>query len=755
MAVANFTRLRLMELPILTLTPVRLAALAAAAAVGSTCGENITPPDNGDGDVVPASVSITGGAEVNIAGTLQLSATAKDASGVTITVVIMWASSDSAIATVDNTGKVTGVARGTVTIEASATGAAGAVTDTHDVTVRIASVAVSPATVTITSLGDTARLTAEAKDELGGTVPGVTFTFASSDTTVATVDDQGNVVAVGNGTGTVTVSGDTRSAEASITVAQQAARVSVTPAAVTMDALELDTALAATVADARGNTIAAASVSWTSSDPTVAAVDAASGLVTSKANGTAQIVAASGSAADTADVTVQQVIVGFAVLPDSVTATAFGDTISFTAAAVDRNNQPVSTAAASWSSTDPAVATVDQSGKAIAVGNGATYIKAVAGTGLDSAILVVNQLASQVSVSPASRTFSSLGDTATFTAAATDANGNAVTGKTTAWASSASSVASVDQNGLVAAVGNGSAEITAALDGTTGSASVTVSQVATSLSVSPTLDTMVSIGDTRDFTATATDANGNAVTVGFAWSSTNTAVASVSGTGNVGRATATDNGTTTIQVSRDGLSADAVLVVKQEVASVVVTPSSASVVETFTEQLAASPQDANGNPVAGASVIWSTNDTTVATVDATGLVTAENAGSATITATSDGPAGTASITVVAASLTNHVQPIFSARCALSGCHTGSSPPEGMNLSDGQAFANTVNVPSNQSPLLRIKPLEPDSSYLVYKILGTQSTVGGSGQRMPARNCCLTQAQIDTITAWVKKGAKNN
>ncbi|MFQ6045565.1 MAG: Ig domain-containing protein, partial [Gemmatimonadales bacterium] len=247
MAVANFTRLRLMELPILTLTPVRLAALAAAAAVGSTCGENITPPDNGDGDVVPASVSITGGAEVNIAGTLQLSATAKDASGVTITVVIMWASSDSAIATVDNTGKVTGVARGTVTIEASATGAAGAVTDTHDVTVRIASVAVSPATVTITSLGDTARLTAEAKDELGGTVPGVTFTFASSDTTVATVDDQGNVVAVGNGTGTVTVSGDTRSAEASITVAQQAARVSVTPAAVTMDALELDTALAATV----------------------------------------------------------------------------------------------------------------------------------------------------------------------------------------------------------------------------------------------------------------------------------------------------------------------------------------------------------------------------------------------------------------------------------------------------------------------------------------------------------------------------
>ncbi len=67
----------------------------------------------------------------------------------------------------------------------------------------------------------------------------------------------------------------------------------------------------------------------------------------------------------------------------------------------------------------------------------------------------------------------------------------------------------------------------------------------------------------------------------------------------------------------------------------------------------------------------------------------------------------------------------------------------------------MNVQSNQSPLLRIKPLEPDSSYLVHKIQGTQASVNGSGSRMPLGGAPLSQAQIDTVRAWVKKGASNN
>ncbi|UCD25966.1 MAG: hypothetical protein JSW51_01555 [Gemmatimonadota bacterium] len=102
-----------------------------------------------------------------------------------------------------------------------------------------------------------------------------------------------------------------------------------------------------------------------------------------------------------------------------------------------------------------------------------------------------------------------------------------------------------------------------------------------------------------------------------------------------------------------------------------------------------------------------------------------------------------------------VQPIFTANCALSGCHAGSSPAQGMNLSSGQAYANIVDVPSNESGLVRVKPSMPDSSYLVHKIQGTQGSVGGSGGQMPLGRAALSQTQIDAIRQWIADGAPNN
>lgn len=106
-------------------------------------------------------------------------------------------------------------------------------------------------------------------------------------------------------------------------------------------------------------------------------------------------------------------------------------------------------------------------------------------------------------------------------------------------------------------------------------------------------------------------------------------------------------------------------------------------------------------------------------------------------------------------LSGSVQPIFSAQCALSGCHAGTAPAEGLNLSVGQTISNTVDVPSNQSSLLRINPGQPDLSYLVHKIQGTQASVGGTGSQMPLTGCCLSQAQINTIRNWITAGAQNN
>ena len=80
------------------------------------------------------------------------------------------------------------------------------------------------------------------------------------------------------------------------------------------------------------------------------------------------------------------------------------------------------------------------------------------------------------------------------------------------------------------------------------------------------------------------------------------------------------------------------------VASVVVTPVNATLVSLGeTVQLTASARDASGNTISGKTFTWSSSDQTIATVNSTGLVTAVANGAATITATTDGVSGTATI----------------------------------------------------------------------------------------------------------------
>src|SRR5438874_2316474 len=89
----------------------------------------------------------------------------------------------------------------------------------------------------------------------------------------------------------------------------------------------------------------------------------------------------------------------------------------------------------------------------------------------------------------------------------------------------------------------------------------------------------------------------------------------------------------------------AVTVPSVPVASVAVSPTSASVSVGQTVQLAATPKDANGNPLTGRTVTWSSGNSGVATVSASGIVTGVSPGAATITAASEGKSGTAAVTV--------------------------------------------------------------------------------------------------------------
>jgi hemolysin type calcium-binding protein len=102
---------------------------------------------------------------------------------------------------------------------------------------------------------------------------------------------------------------------------------------------------------------------------------------------------------------------------------------------------------------------------------------------------------------------------------------------------------------------------------------------------------------------------------------------------------------------------------------------------------------------------------------------------------------------VAVDFTSDIQPIFNGRCI--GCHSGSSPPQGLKLDAANSFANLVNVASHEVPSLkRVKPGDPDNSYIVQKIEGTAAV----GSRMPLGGSPLSADQIGLIRRWISEGA---
>lgn len=237
-----------------------------------------------------------------------------------------------------------------------------------------------------------------------------------------------------------------------------------------------------------------------------------------------------------------------------------------------------------------------------------------------------------------------VGKTITLTATPKDVDGATVTGKTVAWSSSDQSVATV-AGGVVTGIKSGGVTITAAVGTVQGTASVTVVAPVATIDITPSPDTIV-VGGTSQLNATLKDASGTVLTGRtVTWTSDNDLIASVSGTGLV---TSKSVGTANITAAVEGKTVQVkVVVLPVPVASVTVTPTTASLLVGGTVTLSATAKDAAGNALSGRTITWSTSDASVATVNA-GVVTAVALGTATITATSEGKSATAQINVTVA-----------------------------------------------------------------------------------------------------------
>ena len=111
-----------------------------------------------------------------------------------------------------------------------------------------------------------------------------------------------------------------------------------------------------------------------------------------------------------------------------------------------------------------------------------------------------------------------------------------------------------------------------------------------------------------------------------------------------------------------------------------------------------------------------------------------------------GPAAGTGLTPTLASIQANV---FSGSCAVPGCHGGSSAQFGLRLDPGFSAGNLINMASPRAAnLIRVVPGNPNASFLIQKLEGTQSL----GDRMPQFGPYLPQSTIDLIRQWIQNGA---
>jgi uncharacterized protein YjdB len=248
-----------------------------------------------------------------------------------------------------------------------------------------------------------------------------------------------------------------------------------------------------------------------------------------------------------------------------------------------------------------------------------------------------------VQVDPASATVV-VGANVTLTASPLDAAGAVLTGRKVLWASADSNFATVSTDGVVTGRYAGTVPIAASVDGKAGIAQVQVLPLpVVAVRLSPASRDLT-VGDVAQLTAEPVDARGLVVTGRpVNWNSSRPNVATVSGSGVVA---AVSVGTAVITATVDGKSGvAAITVAPAPVTSVAVSPSSATLVVGQTLELEAQPRDAGGHGLSGRAVTWSSNRPDIAAVTSSGIVAAVSAGSATVTALSEGRSGTAMITV--------------------------------------------------------------------------------------------------------------
>ena len=616
--------------------------------------------------VTPANPSLARGATEPFTAT----GTYTDGSTQNLTSSSVWTSSNTAVATIGNSGGSPGLAQSLAQGMTTITAMVGAINGSTVLTVgppTLVSLALTPANGSI-ALGTTQQLVATGTFTDGSTQNLSTqVTWASSALTVATVSNvsgsQGLVTSAGIGTTTVSATSGSITGSTAVTVTPATlVSIAVTPAipSIALGTTQQFTATG-TFTDGSFQNISN-SVQWGSSSSAVATMSNTSGtqgLATSVGTGTTAITATSGliSGSTTLAVTSATLVSVTLSPPNSLIALGTTQPLSATGTFTDGSQQAL-TSSATWSSSDAGVATVSPTGLVTAVAVGTTTITASSGSVSGSTTLTVGSAGLvSIAVSPASASIA-LGTSQQFTATGTFTDGSYQNITSIVyWTSSAAGVATVSDSaptvGLASSVGTGATSITATSGSITGSAVLTVTPAAlVAISVAPQ-NPSIPLGTTQQFAATGTftDGSNQDITASATWSSSSVMVAIVSNTaGTQGLSTSAGVGTTTITATLGALAASTVLTVNNpQLVSIAIGPLNPVVTLGATQQFSATGTYTDGSKQdVTASATWSSSNPGIAGVNVTGLATTSGVGSTTIAATVGAVSSSTILTVTSA-----------------------------------------------------------------------------------------------------------
>jgi uncharacterized protein YjdB len=528
---------------------------------------------------------------------------------------VKWTSSNTSVAAVDSNGKVTALARGETTITAQA----GSHCAECIVTVIVPANGISlnkPSATLAKGTEETLTATIFPEDSTDKAVE-----WTSSDESIATVDMSGKITAVNVGTAIITAKSHSGGFTDTCTV-----NVVIPVTGIAIDKAEIilikgsTESLTATITPSDATDKA---VAWTSSDTNIATIGA-DGKITAVAGGTATIKVTTHDGNFLAECKVTVIVPVTGISLNKTTSTLVRgteDTLMATILPGDATNKTVL-----WATSNSDVCTVDNNGKVTAVNAGTTVITATSEDGGFVAQCTVTAvvLVTGVSLNKESLTLVK-GTNETLNATITPAD---ATDKAVAWSSSDPSIATVDVTGKVTAIAGGSTTITATThEGNfTGECKVSVIVPVTGISLNKTTTTIPKgTNETLTPTITPEDATDKSVV----WTSSNNSFATVDSTGKV---TAVSVGTAVITVkSHDGgFTAECTVKVVIHVAGVSLNKANLTLVKGTNEILISTitPEDATDK-----SVVWTSSNEVVATVDSTGKVTAIGAGIATISIT--------------------------------------------------------------------------------------------------------------------------